>query len=130
MDKNEYPKPSLTVDAVVIVLGKILLIERKNAPFGWALPGGFVDPGENAEQAVARELKEETGLIAGRIDLAAFASAPDRDPRGWVVSAVYQVTATGTPVAADDAKNVDWFDVDNLPQMAFDHKEIIEGITG
>jgi ADP-ribose pyrophosphatase YjhB (NUDIX family) len=131
-----YKNPSLTVDAIVIreVSGlgvpEILLIERENAPYGWALPGGFVDYGESTENAVARELLEETNLVALSTELVCVASDPDRDPRQHVVSVVYLVDAEGIPVAADDAKEFGWFKLDNLPELAFDHKEIIENNMG
>ena len=128
-DEKVYRNPSLAVDAIVFrepYGSDILLIERKNAPYGWAFPGGFVDYGESTENAVKRELEEETGMVAKRVELVCVASEPDRDPRQHVVSVVYIVEAEGEPVAADDAKNIGWFNINNLPKMAFDHEKIIK----
>jgi 8-oxo-dGTP diphosphatase len=130
MEEKVYRNPSLAVDAVVMrnIQGyaEILLIERKNPPHGWALPGGFVDYGESTEDAVIRELHEEVNLSGKVKHLVCVASDPDRDPRQHVVSVVYVVDWKGTPEAADDAKNFAWFDVRNLPTLAFDHEDIIK----
>ena len=130
-EENNYKNPCLTVDAIVSRFGmekrmfEVLLVERKNPPYGWALPGGFVDYGESTENAVVRELKEETGLTGINVKLVDVASDPTRDPRQHTVSIIYKVDAEGEPIAADDAKNVGWFDLFNLPDMAFDHKKIL-----
>lgn len=130
MEEKVYKNPSLAVDAIVTrnVRGynEILLIERKNAPHGWAFPGGFVDVGESTEDAVVRELREEVCLHGSNPQLVCVASKPDRDPRQHVVSIVYSLSVKGTPKAADDAKNFDWFDMRELPPLAFDHEEIIK----
>ena len=126
---NPYKSPSLAVDAVVFSEQKILLIRRKNDPFKkfFALPGGFVDYGETTENAVLRELKEETG-IDGRIkNMAGVFSDPKRDPRKHVVSIVYVIDPTTKEIrSGDDAEYCAWFSIDNLPELAFDHKAIIE----
>lgn len=122
----------VTVDAVVLTDGdpkKVLLIRRKNEPFKgrWALPGGFVDQDEDLEIAACRELFEETGVKAGAtFQIGAFGK-PGRDPRHHTVSVAYRfdVPAETHAVAADDATEAEWFNLDNLPQLAFDHAEIL-----
>ena len=105
----------------------IVLIERKNPPVGWAIPGGFVDIGETVEHAAVREAKEETSLDVTLQDLLGLYSEPSRDPRGHVVSAIYIGTGRGKLAAADDASNVGVFSVDRLPQpMAFDHAQVVK----
>lgn len=126
--------PLLATDIIVCKgkmdrLPQVLLIERKNEPFGWALPGGFVEVGETTIKAACRELQEETGLIRNttELHLTSVADQPNRDPRGHSVSIVY-VTDAGTeiPVGADDAKNAQYFSILDLPKdIAFDHREII-----
>lgn len=120
--------PKLTVDAVIILDNKLVLIERKNPPFRgkFALPGGFVDIGETVEEAVAREVMEETGLGIEIVKLLGVYSEPSRDPRGHTVSIVYIVRGKGVPKADSDAKEVHLFDVHNIPEMAFDHNLIID----
>lgn len=128
---NKYKNPVPTVD-IIIEINKentknIVLIERKNPPFGWALPGGFVDYNESLENAAIREAKEETNLEIVLTKQFHTYSNPDRDPRQHNISTVFIATSSGTPSAADDAKNVKIFALDNLPEkMAFDHKEIIQ----
>jgi ADP-ribose pyrophosphatase YjhB (NUDIX family) len=125
-DVETYRNPFPTVDIVVIRDRKILLIERKNPPEGWALPGGFIDYGESAETAAVRELREETGLIASRIDLLGVYSEPGRDPRFHTLSVVYLAQADGVVQAGDDAGRAEWFEFDLLPGLiAFDHRRII-----
>ncbi len=119
--------PELTVDAVIEVENQgVVLIERKYPPAGWALPGGFVDPGESLLQAVKREALEETGLEIEVLDLFHVYSRPWRDPRGDTVSAVYWCGASGKPIGGDDAARAEVFSEDSLPDnMAFDHEEIL-----
>ena len=123
--------PLLAADIIVELIDKenrpIVLIERKNPPYGWAIPGGFVDIGERLESAAIREAKEEVCLDINLKALLGMYSDPERDDRGHTVTAVYVAEATGEPQAADDAKNLAIFDVDNLPkELAFDHAQVLE----
>jgi ADP-ribose pyrophosphatase YjhB (NUDIX family) len=127
-ETKHYRNPFPTVDIVIELddLG-IVLISRKNYPFGWALPGGFVDYGESLEDAAVREAKEETGLDVKLIGQFHTYSRPDRDPRHHSISTVYIAKASGAPRAADDAKEARVFTRDTLPEpIAFDHREILE----
>jgi 8-oxo-dGTP diphosphatase len=104
----------------------IVLIERANPPYGWAIPGGFVDLGEIVEFAAVREAREEVGLNVSLLALLGIYSDPVRDSRGHTVTAVYVGEAAGTPVAADDAKNCRLFSPDDLPELlAFDHAQVL-----
>jgi 8-oxo-dGTP diphosphatase len=118
--------PLLTVDIIIEVEGGIVLIERKNPPPGWALPGGFVDVGESLAQAAVREAREETSLEVTLTEQFFAYSDPRRDPRGATASVVFLGSARGEPRAADDAKNVRVFALDALPALAFDHGQILE----
>mgnify|MGYP001812642078 FL=1 len=122
--------PSLTVDAIIELADRpgrpIVLIERRYPPFGWALPGGFVDVGETLEAAAVREAREETSLDVQLKVLLGHYSDPTRDPRGHTSSAVYIAEASGEPRAADDARNLDVYDPRACPPLAFDHGLIIE----
>ncbi|MGZ6275211.1 MAG: NUDIX domain-containing protein [Syntrophales bacterium] len=123
-----YRNPFPTVDIIIELDGRgILLVSRKNYPFGWAIPGGFVDYGESLEDAAVREAKEETGLDIKLIGQFHTYSRPDRDPRHHSISTVYIAKASGVPHAADDAKEIGIFTKDTLPgPIAFDHREILE----
>lgn len=119
----------MTVDLIVVRGSEILLIQRDRAPFAgrWALPGGFVDEGEDLETAARRELKEETGLLAGTLRQVGTFGAPGRDPRGWTVAIAFVTTDTpGEPRAGDDAREARWFEQRALPSLAFDHALIVE----
>ena len=104
----------------------VVLISRKNPPYGWAIPGGFMDVGEKMERCAVREAYEETSLRVKNLKLFGIYSDPKRDPRGHTVSAVYTATATGKPKGADDAREARIFPVDHLPRpLAFDHARIL-----
>jgi 8-oxo-dGTP diphosphatase len=124
-----YRNPTPTVDIIIQCPGRgIVLIERGNTPFGWALPGGFVDYGETVEGAAVREALEETGLAVELTGLLGVYSDPDRDPRKHTMSVVF--TATPLDVsklgAGDDAKNAVIFPLDGLPSpLVFDHGKIV-----
>lgn len=132
----DHPRPALTVDCVIFGLDessklKVLLIQRGHDPYQgfWALPGGFVEMEETLEQAALRELEEETGVTNVFIEQLYTFGEPDRDPRGRVVSVAYfaLVNLAEHPVQpASDAKNVQWFETDNLPKLAFDHEHIFQ----
>lgn len=121
--------PLLTVDVIIELVDRpdepIVLIERRNPPHGWALPGGFVDIGETIEQAAVREAAEETGLKVKLVRLLGVYSDPSRDPRGHTVSAVFVGEAKGTPKASDDARAVQVYAADATPALAFDHGTIL-----
>lgn len=119
--------PKLTVDAVIILNGKIVLVKRKKPPYKsrFALPGGFVEIGETTEEAVVREVCEETGLSIQIIKLLGVYSEPSRDPRGHTVSVCYFVLGEGTPRADSDAEDIGLFEIEDIPELAFDHNKII-----
>ncbi|MGH7949723.1 MAG: NUDIX domain-containing protein [Candidatus Binataceae bacterium] len=118
--------PPIAADVIAEIGDRIVLIERRNFPPGWAIPGGFVDMGEPVERAAMRELREETSLEVDIRALLGVYSRPDRDPRGHTISVVYVGTARGAPKAADDAKQIGLFDPREPPSpLAFDHAEII-----
>lgn len=128
----DYPRPAVCVDIILIDINSnsILLIQRKNEPFKdyWAFPGGFVDENEDIADSAHRELFEETSVEG--IELVQFKTygTPNRDPRGHVISVIYfgycnnEINAK----AGDDAKNLKWFNLEKLPDLAFDHKQIID----
>ena len=119
--------PELTVDAIIETAnGGIVLVERKNFPSGWAIPGGFVDPGESIAEAVRREALEETSLEISVKEIFHVYSKPWRDPRGDTVSIVYYCTASGEPTGGDDARTAKIFMPEFLPdRIAFDHARIL-----
>ena len=123
--------PLLAADALIELIDQpgrpLVLIKRANPPFGWAIPGGFVDIGETMEQAAIREAKEEVCLDVELTALLGIYSNPERDPRNHTVTAVYVAEAHGIPTAADDAKHCEMFTFDNLPEkLAFDHQQVLE----
>ncbi len=121
--------PLVAADVVIELTDRpdrpVVLVERRNPPFGWALPGGFVDLGETVEAAAAREAREETGLEVADLQLLGVYSAPDRDPRGHTVSVVFAARASGEPVAGDDAAHARAFPPGHWPELAFDHARIL-----
>jgi len=126
-----YRNPIPTVDIIIEISSNeksgIILIERRNPPFGWALPGGFVDYGESLEQAAIREALEETSLNVQLLKQFHTYSDPARDPRQHTITTVYIASATGMPQAADDAINLDIFQENHLPKpIVFDHHRIIQ----
>jgi 8-oxo-dGTP diphosphatase len=131
----EYPRPALTVDGMIFSRmndqAEILLIKRKQEPYKdcWAFPGGFVDMHETTDEAVVREIKEETGIIIETPEQFRTFSGVDRDPRGRTVSVVYCCFVDNVQIkgqAGDDAADMHWFSIDELPRLAFDHAEIIK----
>jgi len=126
MGKN-YRNPLLTIDIIIeLDAEKIVLIERKNPPHGWALPGGFVDYGESIESAAVREAREETSLEVKLTEQFYTYSDPTRDPRHHAVSTVFIASASGVPLAADDAIAAQPFCQNDLPTpLVFDHQQIL-----
>ena len=127
---KEYRNPAPTVDVILQRNSNILLIRRKNEPFkgSLALPGGFINDGETAEQAARRETLEETSLEVEPIEILGVYSDPKRDPRKHVMSVVFVVIVTGgNESPGDDAGKVEWVDLENIEsmQLAFDHAQII-----
>lgn len=118
--------PLPTVDIIIEIQNGIVLIERKNKPYGWALPGGFVDYGESLEQAAIREALEETNLQVTLQGQLRTYSDPDRDPRHHTISTVFIATGEGSPQAGDDAANLGIFSQQNLPKLVFDHARILD----
>jgi len=131
----DWPRPMVTVDAVVFALSgdsvKLLLINRKNEPFKgqWAIPGGFIGIDEELDDAIARELTEETGLTGVKLEQMHTFGKPGRDPRGRQITIVYMGVITegfDRIKAGDDAQEAQWFDINSLPSdnMAFDHDAV------
>ncbi|MBE9491462.1 MAG: NUDIX hydrolase [Bacteroidetes bacterium] len=130
----DYPRPAVTVDCIILSQSsdtfEVMLIKRDKPPFegNWALPGGFVDIDETLEEAVKRELSEETGLTGISLFQLYTFGAVDRDPRHRTISIVYYGFVdrrNADPVAGDDARAVRWFNIKDLPPLAFDHNEIL-----
>jgi 8-oxo-dGTP diphosphatase len=130
----DWPRPMVTVDAAVFawveVKAKLLLVQRKLEPYQghWALPGGFVEIDEDLPDAAARELAEETGLSNIPLEQLRTFGKPGRDPRGRIITILYFGIAgpeRRQAKAADDAADVQWFAIDHLPPMAFDHDELV-----
>ena len=127
MGDKTYKNPIPTVDIIIKIDNEsILLIKRKKFPYGWAIPGGYVDNNESLENAAIREAKEETGLDVTLLRQFHSYSEPNRDPRHHTISTVYIAIANGIPMAADDALEVKIFSKKNLPNdIAFDHRQIL-----
>ena len=128
----KYPRPAVTADCIVIAKEeepKVLLIQRANEPFKgcWAFPGGFMEIDETTEECAIRELEEETGLrLNSMVQVGAYSNV-DRDPRGRTITIAY-LAITDEPlsvIAQDDAAKVEWFPINDLPSLAFDHDEIM-----
>jgi 8-oxo-dGTP diphosphatase len=135
MYSYKYPRPALTVDALVYTkthdVYHVLLVQRGIEPFKgkWALPGGFVNMDELLETACRRELEEETGLEVDNMTQYKTFDAVDRDPRHRTISVVYsaELPEKSAVQGDDDAAGAEWFDVNDLPELGFDHGDIISG---
>jgi len=125
----DYRNPLPTVDVFIqLPDGRFVLVRRNNPPHGWALPGGFVDEGERLDLAAAREAKEETGLDVELQEQFFTYSDPRRDPRKHTISTVFLASATGEPAGGDDAAEARAFRPDELPELVFDHGEIVADV--
>lgn len=126
-----HRNPAPTVDIIIELVDRprpsIILIERLNPPYGWAIPGGFVDYGESVEAAARREAQEETGVAVELIEQFQVYSDPNRDPRQHTLSIVFLAIAKGEPQAGDDAKHLGVFELWQLPtNLCFDHDRILQ----
>lgn len=134
MYSYKYPRPALTADCIVFARKeqdfRVLLVQRANEPYKgkWAFPGGFMNMDETTEEAARRELKEETGLIVDDISQIGTFDRVDRDPRGRVITVAYFAVIDGIREVkgGDDAAAARWFSIGNLPELAFDHQNIME----
>ena len=133
----KYPHPAVTADCIVFYKEDnkiyVLLIKRKNEPYKdfWAFPGGFINIDESAEDAALRELKEETGLDISTVEQLKAYSNPNRDPRERVITIAFIAESQIKKVkGGDDAKEARWFDISNLPPLAFDHDQILKDALG
>ncbi len=131
MYSYSYPRPAVTVDAILISnKNTVLLIERGREPYKgkWALPGGFIDMDEPLETACQRELEEETGISITELKQFKAFGAVDRDPRHRTISVIFYSFTEGELIAqsGDDAAKAQWFPIDQLPELAFDHQLILE----
>jgi ADP-ribose pyrophosphatase YjhB (NUDIX family) len=125
--KQKYRNPLVTVDIIIEIDAGIILVERKNRPYGWALPGGFTDYGESLETSAVREAKEETSLDVQLVEQFHTYSDPERDPRHHTITTVFIAQGFGIPAPADDAKNIGLFTSKVLPKpIVFDHQKIID----
>ena len=127
----QYPRPAVTVDAVLISpRNSVLLIERGKEPFKgkWALPGGFIEMDEELETACRRELEEETGLRVGELKQFRAYGGVNRDPRHRTISVLFYAFTDDELLACagDDAAKVQWFSINQLPELAFDHRQILD----
>ena len=125
--RNPFPTVDIIIETETPYKNGIVLIKRKNPPYGWAIPGGFVDYGESLEQAAVREAEEETTLKVTLKRQFHTYSDPARDPRHHTITTVFIASASGEPVGRDDAAHASVFSKDEIPEdMAFDHRTIIE----
>ena len=129
----KYPHPAVTTDCVIFGWNgkelKVLLIKRGNEPYKgkWAMPGGFLNIDEDAEDGAMRELKEETGLENAYVEQFHTFTKPDRDPRERIISIGYvALVGIQSVKGGDDAVDAKWFALKNLPELAFDHKEMLQ----
>ena len=130
----DYPRPAVTADIIILRKNNsqhfVLLIERKHPPFEgmWALPGGFLNMDETLEEAALRELQEETGIKGVQLEQFHTFSKVNRDPRHRTITTVFigYTDDNISPVAGDDAAKAQWFALDKLPQLAFDHGMVME----
>jgi len=129
--KYDYPRPMVCVDCIIINNDNknVLLIKRKKEPYKdkWALPGGFIEMNETLEQSAKREVAEETGLKISKLNQFYTYGNPNRDPRGRNISVVFWTLVNNSckPIAGDDAKELAWFSLSEIPTLAFDHNTII-----